>query len=187
MASQEHKRGGAAKPSPLSPKRLGQARKSYYTFNFLNSFSFVFLSGSFVTLFAIRMGASNALVGILNAIAYTTFFMMPIGKKVVRKKPIVWTFGWAWVGRYAALLPVLLAPQHDLGEAPVPGRERDAASFTLRQAQVGRASGLFDAGKQGAATAFATAEATGPLAGLVMAARTLAREMPNRRCTAGER
>jgi len=76
--------------------------------------------------------------------------------------------------RRRRLLPVLLAPQHDLGEAPVPGRERDAASFALRQAQVGRASGLFDAGKQGTATAFATAEATGPLAGLVMAARTLA-------------
>jgi MFS family permease len=110
MASQEQRRGGAAKPSPLSPKRLGQARKSYYTFNFLNSFSFVFLSGSFVTLFAIRMGASNALVGVLNAIAYATFFMMPIGKKIVRKKPIVWTFGWAWVGRYTAFIPTLMAP-----------------------------------------------------------------------------
>lgn len=76
--------------------------------------------------------------------------------------------------RRTRLLPVLLAPQHDLSEAPVAGREQDAASFALRQDQAGRASTLFDAGKQGTATAFATAEATGPLAGLLMAASTLA-------------
>lgn len=76
--------------------------------------------------------------------------------------------------RRRRLLPVLLAPQHDLGEVAVPGREQDAASFAVRQAQAGRALGLFDAGKQGTATAFATAEATGPLAGVLMAARTFA-------------
>ncbi len=96
--------------SPLSPSRLRTARRGFNIFNFFNSASFVLVSGSFLTLLAIRMGASNAVVGILNAIAYSTFFMMPIGKRVVMTKPIVWTFGWAWVGRYLALLPVLLAP-----------------------------------------------------------------------------
>lgn len=96
--------------APLSPNRLKSARRGFNIFNFLNSFSFVFVSGSFITLFAIRMGASNAVVGILNAIAYFTYFMMPLGKRIVRKKPIVWTFGWAWVARYTALLPVLFAP-----------------------------------------------------------------------------
>ena len=76
--------------------------------------------------------------------------------------------------RRRRLLPVLLSPQHDLVEAPVPGREREAAAFAARQAQARQASALFDAGKQGTATAFATAEATGPVAGLLMAARTLA-------------
>lgn len=96
--------------APLSPNRLKSARRGFNIFNFLNSFSFVFVSGSFITLFAIRIGASNAVVGILNAIAYSTFFMMPIGKRIVKKKPIVWTFGWAWVGRYTALIPILFAP-----------------------------------------------------------------------------
>jgi len=96
--------------APLSPNRLRSARHSFNIFNFLNSFSFVFVSGSFITLFAIRMGASNAIVGILNAIAYSTFFMMPIGKRLVHKKPIVWIFGWAWVARYTALVPILFAP-----------------------------------------------------------------------------
>lgn len=95
---------------PLSPKRLQAARRVFNVFNFFNSFSFVFVSGSFLTLFAVRLGASNAVVGFLNAIGYATFFMMPIGKRIVRMKPIVWTFGWAWTARYIALVPVLFAP-----------------------------------------------------------------------------
>lgn len=106
----EKNRSGKPVSAPLSPMKLGKARHSFYVFNFFNSFSFVFLSGSFITLFAIQLGASNALVGILNAINYATFFMMPIGKRIVRKKPIVWIFGWAWVARYTAFIPTLFAP-----------------------------------------------------------------------------
>lgn len=76
--------------------------------------------------------------------------------------------------RRTRLLPVLLAPQHDLAEAPVPGQDQEIATFNARQAQVRHVSTLFETGKQGAATAFATAEATGPLAGILMALRTLA-------------
>lgn len=76
--------------------------------------------------------------------------------------------------RRTRLLPVLLSPQHDIVEAPVAGREQEAAGFLAARAQARQASGLFDAGKQGTATAFATAEATGPLAGVLMAARTVA-------------
>lgn len=76
--------------------------------------------------------------------------------------------------RRTRLLPVLLSPQHDVTEAPVPGREKEAAALATSQAQAKQASALFDAGKQGTATAFATAEATGPIAGLLMAARTFA-------------
>lgn len=76
--------------------------------------------------------------------------------------------------RRTRLLPVLLSPQHDVTEAPIPGREREAAALAASQAQAGQAAALLAAGKQGTATAFATAEASGPLAGLLMAARTLA-------------
>lgn len=76
--------------------------------------------------------------------------------------------------RRTRLLPVLLSPQHDVTEAPVPGLEQEAAAFAAGQERAKQASALFDAGKQGTATTFATAEATGPLAGLLMAARTLA-------------
>ena len=94
----------------LSPSRLKAARSSYYVFNALNSFSFVLLSGSFVTLFALRLGASNAFVGLLNSFAYATFFFLPVGKALVRRRPIVSVFGWGWMFRYLAMIPVLAAP-----------------------------------------------------------------------------
>ncbi len=72
------------------------------------------------------------------------------------------------------LLPVLLAPQHDVVEAPVAGRESEAAALAGAEARAREAAELFARAKQGSATAFATAEATGPLAGLIMATRTVA-------------
>lgn len=78
------------------------------------------------------------------------------------------------------LLPVLLAPQHDLVEAPIAGRDREAAALFESVARVQQAGALLNAGKQGTATAFATAEATGPVAGLLMAARTIAPRLVER-------
>lgn len=75
--------------------------------------------------------------------------------------------------RRTRLLPVLLSPQHDVHELSIPGREQAADALAAMQMRSKQASDLFDTGKQGTATAFATAEATGPLAGLLMAARTL--------------
>jgi HEAT repeat protein len=93
----------------LSPATLKRARESFFAFNALNSASFTLLSGSFITLFALSLGASKALVGLLNACAYVTFFF-PLGKRLVRRLPIVSVFGWAWMLRHFAMLPALAAP-----------------------------------------------------------------------------
>jgi hypothetical protein len=94
----------------LSPARLKAARDSFYVFNVFNAVSFVLLSGSFVTLFALRLGASNALVGLLNSFGYATFFFLPLGKRLVRNRRIVEVFGLGWLFRYLGMLPVLAAP-----------------------------------------------------------------------------
>ncbi|MDA8426250.1 MAG: MFS transporter [Treponema sp.] len=96
--------------APLTPASLSRGRRSFFTFNGLNSISFILLSGSFVTLYALSLGASNALVGALNAFAYGTFFFLPLGKSLVRRRSIVSVFGWAWFYRYIAMLPALAAP-----------------------------------------------------------------------------
>jgi len=94
----------------LSPASLKRAREDFYAFNALNSASFTLLSGSFLTLFALSLGASKVLVGVLNALGYVTFFFLPLGKRLVRRRSIVGVFGWAWVARHLAMLPVLASP-----------------------------------------------------------------------------
>jgi hypothetical protein len=94
----------------LSPAGLQKGRRSFYAFNSLNSISFVLVSGSLVTLYALSLGASNAIIGLLNAFGYGTFFFLPLGKRLVREKPIVKVFGLAWFWRYIAMAPALLAP-----------------------------------------------------------------------------
>ena len=71
------------------------------------------------------------------------------------------------------LLPVLLSPQHDITEAPAEGQSSEASRLIEHGEEKTRAFGLFNAAKLGAGSAFATAEATGPLAAFSMVARTL--------------
>jgi MFS family permease len=94
----------------LSPAALQRGRRSFLLFNTLNSASFVLLSGSFVTLYALSLGATNATIGLLNAFGYGTFFFLPLGKRIVRERPILKVFGWAWFWRFVAVSPALLAP-----------------------------------------------------------------------------
>ena len=94
----------------LSPAALQRGRRSFYVFNSLNSASFVLLSGSFVTLYALSLGASNAMVGLLNAFSYGTYFFLPLGKRVVSGRPILKVFGLAWFWRFVAVSPALAAP-----------------------------------------------------------------------------
>ena len=94
----------------LSAQKLAKARKTFNIYNFLNSFSFVFVSGSIITLFALKLGAQNSIIGLLNALAYVTFFMLPLGKRLVKRSSIIKVFGWGWVVRYIALVPILFAP-----------------------------------------------------------------------------
>jgi HEAT repeat protein len=95
---------------PLSPAALQRGRRSFFVFNSLNSASFVLLSGSFITLYALSLGASNATIGLLNAFAYGTYFFLPLGKRMVQGRSILKVFGLAWFWRFVAVCPAILAP-----------------------------------------------------------------------------
>ncbi len=95
---------------PLSPAALKRARQGFFAFNALNSVSFILVSGSLITLYALSLGASNAVIGALNAFASATFFLLPLGKRLVRRRPIIRVFGRAWLWRYVSMAPALLAP-----------------------------------------------------------------------------
>ncbi|MEI6873766.1 MAG: MFS transporter [Spirochaetota bacterium] len=94
----------------LTPGARARARKHYDAFNMFNASSFVILSGSMVTLFALKLGASASQVGLLNAMTYVSFFFMPLGKRLVMSQPIVTVYFWGWLFRYLLMVPVLAAP-----------------------------------------------------------------------------
>jgi len=99
--------------SQLTPYQLKKSRKLYNVFNGFNSFSFTILSGSVITLYALRLGATSTVIGTLNAFVFTAFFFMPMGKILVRRFPIVQVFATAWLIRYLVMIPLVVAPFFD--------------------------------------------------------------------------
>jgi len=100
-------------------------------------------------------------IGPYETVGYAGFFGLPVairhpGKPRTRQ------------------LPVLVAPQHDLAMAPAPGRERAAFKACEAERRAGLATALFGTLKGGSATAYATAEAIGSIAGAAMLACNLA-------------
>lgn len=70
-------------------------------------------------------------------------------------------------------LPVLLSPSHHVAERPVAGLHSEATTVLSRHACLNDARRMLE-GTKGGATGFAAAEATGPMAAIVLLARTLA-------------
>lgn len=104
--------------------------------------------------------------GAYETFGYAGFFGLPIARHAHGNK------------RRQRQLPVLLAPQHDITETPAPGA--DSAALLRARAFRASTSGWLGTAKQGLGSAFATAEATGALAGTLMAARTLAPRLVRR-------
>lgn len=100
-------------------------------------------------------------IGPYRTTGYAGFFGLPIA---VREP----------MGGRSRQLPVLVAPQHDLALAPVAGREREAIGEQSAKRRAQGMQALFGWLKGGSASAFATAEATGPVAAALMVANTLA-------------
>jgi uncharacterized protein YbcC (UPF0753/DUF2309 family) len=94
--------------------------------------------------------------GRIATLGYAGFFGLPIARQGHRGD------------RRQRLLPVLLAPQHTVPAAPPPVAEQQREALEIA------ATGWFTGVKQGLGSAFATAEASGWLAGATMALRTFA-------------
>jgi MFS family permease len=96
--------------SRLGKLALARARGIYAVFNALNSFSFHILNNYILTLYALSLGANGTFIGSLGAIQFGSFFLMPLGRRIIRSKPILKVFGTAWFLRYLGMAPALLAP-----------------------------------------------------------------------------
>ncbi|HQO66159.1 MAG TPA: hypothetical protein PLI66_05445, partial [Spirochaetales bacterium] len=103
------------KPAAPSPRRrrrtrIERYRSRFLAFNVLNSFSFMLLSGSIPTLFALDLGASGTYIGLLGSLNFITYFFMPLGRRAIRGRPIIRVFGWSWMLRYWVMAPAIAAP-----------------------------------------------------------------------------
>jgi MFS family permease len=98
----------------LSPYRLGKARELYNVFNVFNALSWNFLSGSIITLFAMRIGASSTYIGLLSALLYISYFFLPLGKLLSKRFSIVGIYSFTWITRAVFMLLVVAAPFADM-------------------------------------------------------------------------
>lgn len=80
---------------------------TYYRFMAFNVVSFSFLAGNIIILYALRLGASNALVGAIAASYQLTFLFTLIGRRIVHRVGAVKLFGRFWAIRYVLMVPVI--------------------------------------------------------------------------------
>jgi predicted MFS family arabinose efflux permease len=94
----------------LSPGELGRARGLFVLFAVLNVISFTLLSGNIITLYVLRVGAGNFLVGLLSSFMYSAYLFLFVGRRVAAKWGVVPLMGRFWTIRYLLMLPILGSP-----------------------------------------------------------------------------
>lgn len=94
----------------LSSFRIKRGRRVFDSYSAINSFSFALVTGNTLTLYALSLGASSTVVGILSAFGFLSFFAIPLGKMNLRRSTLVRTFANNWMLRNWSLLPLLVIP-----------------------------------------------------------------------------
>ncbi|HOV63966.1 MAG TPA: MFS transporter [Spirochaetia bacterium] len=94
----------------LSPGELKRGRKLHYIFDFFNVISFQFVTGNIITLYALKLGAGNALVGLISSFLYLSFFFIFVGKLIIKRIGAVKLMGIFFTVRYFAMIPMLFSP-----------------------------------------------------------------------------
>jgi len=86
------------------------ARFWWLAFSVVNTLSFQFLAGNVIILFIINLGASKTMVGVVSSFFHISYFIMPLGRFLSTKLGMAKTFTLAWMVRYIAISPILIAP-----------------------------------------------------------------------------
>ncbi len=94
----------------LSPGELGRARDRFFLYAVLNVISFTLLSGNVITLYVLRLGAGNFLVGLLSSFMYSAYLFLFVGRQIAPRWGMVRLMGRFWTLRYILMLPILASP-----------------------------------------------------------------------------
>ena len=85
-----------------------RAQHTYYLHNALNMVSLTFLSGSIITLYALRLNAGNSLIGLFASINSSAFLFSLVGRVLVRRVGAVRLYGTCWTIRYFMMVAAVL-------------------------------------------------------------------------------
>lgn len=94
----------------LSKYQMTVGRRLYGIFNAFNSVSFALVTGNTLVIYAMYLNASSIYIGIISALNFLSFFALPLGKILSRKKPIMRIYATSWVFRNSAVLCFLPIP-----------------------------------------------------------------------------
>jgi len=94
----------------LSAFRIKRGRKVFDSFNAINAFSFALVTGNTITLYALALGASSTVIGLLGAFMFLSFFAIPLGKVVAKRTSLIYTYSNSWMVRTLSLVPLLAIP-----------------------------------------------------------------------------
>ncbi len=98
----------APSTEPLTTSERARAQRRYYTFSVLNGISFNLLAGNIITLYAIRLGAGNTLLGLFQSFMYLSLAFLLAGRPLVARFGAIRVMGSFWALRYIMMIPALL-------------------------------------------------------------------------------
>ena len=102
----------------LTPRQVRAAQRRFTWFSLLNVVSWQLLTGNIITLYALRLGAGELLVGTLYSLIPLAQLLPLIGRAIVRRAGTVRTMGVFWLARSALMVPILFAPLFVNGSHP---------------------------------------------------------------------
>ena len=102
----------------LTPRQLRTAQRRFTWFSLLNVVSWQLLTGNIITLYALRMGAGDLLVGTLYSLIPLGQLLPLLGRVIVRRTGTVRTMAVFWFARNVLMLPILFAPLFANGSRP---------------------------------------------------------------------
>ena len=94
----------------LTAEQRQKGQRSLLWFGVFNAFSFTLATGNLVSLYLLRLGASNALIGTVASFSFVAFLLLFVGRILVPRVGVMRLMAWAWLLRYLALLPLVMAP-----------------------------------------------------------------------------
>ncbi|MCY4378066.1 MAG: MFS transporter [Spirochaetaceae bacterium] len=109
---------GTRDESSLTPRQLRAAQRNFTWFSLLNIVSWQLLTGNIITLYALRMGAGDLLVGTLYSLIPLGQLLPLLGRAIVRRLGTVRTMGLFWIARNVLMAPILFAPLFANGPRP---------------------------------------------------------------------